>query len=326
MTLAEALARPERDTFAALRLALAVAVVVSHAWPLALGPGTPEPLHELTGRSLGGWAVLSFFFLSGILITGSAERQSAVAFWTARARRIFPGLVAALLVTLAFAIASGATPTLAEAVTYLLRAATLVSIEHQIPGAYPSNPLPGVVNGPIWSLFHEVAAYLICLLAVRTGLARHAIGMSLIVVSALALMLAPGLPARVETFAPLFAAFAAGMMVWHLRASLPLDARLFLPALFLLPFGTAAIAPALGAALLLVALRGRARHVKADLSYGTYLYGWPVAQFLVHLLPGIAPLELALISTLATLPFAAASWYLVEHPSLRRPVTRKLPA
>jgi peptidoglycan/LPS O-acetylase OafA/YrhL len=326
MTLAEALARRDRDTLAALRLALAVAVVVSHAWPLALGPGTDEPLLALTGRSLGGWAVLSFFFLSGILITGSAERQPALAFWTARVRRILPGLGAALIVTLAFATLSGATATLTEMAVYLVRGLTLVSIEHQVTGAYPSNPIPGIVNGPVWSLFHEVAAYLICTLAVRSGLTRHRAGVALLVVAALVLMHIPGLPARVETFAPLFAAFACGMAVWHLRASLHLDARMFLPALLLLPFGTAAIAPALGAALLLVAFCGPARHLRADLSYGTYLYGWPVAQLIVHLLPGIGPLELALLSTLATLPLAAASWYLIEHPSLRRRRLRNLAA
>jgi hypothetical protein len=50
----------------ALRLLLAAAVVVSHAWPLALGPGTAEPLAALTGHALGGWAVGLFFFLSGL--------------------------------------------------------------------------------------------------------------------------------------------------------------------------------------------------------------------------------------------------------------------
>ena len=34
-------------------LLLAVAVVVSHAWPQAHGPGTPEPLEALTGHPTG---------------------------------------------------------------------------------------------------------------------------------------------------------------------------------------------------------------------------------------------------------------------------------
>ena len=73
-----------------IRLAAAAAVVVSHAWPLAMGPGTAEPLKALTGHSLGGWAVGLFFFLSGVLITASAETHGAAAFWRRRALRILP--------------------------------------------------------------------------------------------------------------------------------------------------------------------------------------------------------------------------------------------
>ena len=128
MTLADALTGPRSANLDALRLVLAAAVIVSHAWPLALGPGTPEPLASATGHALGGWAVLLFFFLSGLLVSGSAERRSLRAFWVARARRILPGLGAALFLTLALALASGATPGAAEAVLWFARALTLVSI------------------------------------------------------------------------------------------------------------------------------------------------------------------------------------------------------
>ncbi len=110
MTLAEAMSRGQTNNLHALRLALAAAVVVSHAWPLAHGAGTDEPLEALTGHSLGGWAVGLFFFLSGLLIAGSAERQTGRGFWAARARRLLPGLAVALLVTLGLAVARGATP------------------------------------------------------------------------------------------------------------------------------------------------------------------------------------------------------------------------
>ena len=91
MTLGDALRSDRSENLNALRLLLAMAVIMSHAWPLALGPGTLEPLEHLTGHSLGGWAVGVFFFISGMLITASAERKSMWRFWTARARRIIPG-------------------------------------------------------------------------------------------------------------------------------------------------------------------------------------------------------------------------------------------
>ncbi len=76
MTLADALSGPRAANLDALPLLLAAAVIVSLARPLALGPGAPEPLSLATGHSLGGWAVLLFFFLSGLLVSGSAERRS----------------------------------------------------------------------------------------------------------------------------------------------------------------------------------------------------------------------------------------------------------
>jgi peptidoglycan/LPS O-acetylase OafA/YrhL len=86
MTLGRGLSSGRTGNLDTLRLLLAASVVVSHAWPLALGPGTAEPLSALTGHSLGGWAVALFFFLSGLLVTASAERRDARAFWVARFR------------------------------------------------------------------------------------------------------------------------------------------------------------------------------------------------------------------------------------------------
>jgi peptidoglycan/LPS O-acetylase OafA/YrhL len=290
---------------------------VSHAWPLALGPGTAEPL-AATGHSLGGWAVLLFFFLSGLLVSGSAGRRSLRAFWAARARRLLPGLGAALLVTLALALASGATPGAEEAAIWFARALTLVSIEHRIPGAFAGNPYAEVVNGPLWSLFHEVAAYAVCVLLVQAGALRRPAALAALIALATALALARDLlPGRLATFAPLFAAFAFGMAAHALRDRLRLGlpaALLCLAAALALPMPVAAAA--LGYSALTLALRAPALPLGADLSYGLYIYGWPVAQTLVHLHPGLAPVELAALSLACTLPFALASWHLVERPAL----------
>src|SRR5205085_8476101 len=54
----------------------------------------------------------------------------------------------------------------------------------------------------------------------------------------------------------------------------------------------------------------------ADLSYGTYLYGWPVQQALVQLFPGTTPSLLLPPAIAISLGLAALSWYLVEKPAL----------
>jgi len=316
MTLDSAMAPGRGNNLNAVRLLLAMAVVVSHAWPLAYGERTPEPLEALTGHSLGGWAVGMFFFLSGLLIAGSAGRSTAARFWSARARRILPGLAVALLVTLLLAALSGAALTPGSAATYFLRGITLISLEHHLPGAFADAPLAGVVNGPLWSLAHEVAAYAVCFAAVRLGLLRHHLGLVVLILAALALWAVPGLPARAATFAPLFLAFALGMLAHAQSARLPLSPWLTLALLMLAPLGWPFAIAALGHGALLLAFRLPALPLADDLSFGVYIYGWPVAQWLIHQLPGLSAPQLAVLSLLAALPFAALSWRLVEAPML----------
>ena len=78
-----------------------MAVVVSHTWPVS-GAG-PDP--SIGGLSLGGYAVLGFFGISGYLITGSANRLSLADYCRKRILRIYPGLWVCLVVT-AFGFAS----------------------------------------------------------------------------------------------------------------------------------------------------------------------------------------------------------------------------
>ncbi|MDX5412423.1 MAG: acyltransferase family protein [Rhodobacterales bacterium] len=319
MYLAQAFGPARPNNLHALRLAAAAAVIVSHAWPLAHGPGTAEPLEALTGHALGGWAVVLFFFLSGLLIAQSAATRSAAAFWIARARRILPGLAVALVVTLLLAAASGAQITPQTAADYILRGLTLVSLEHRIAGAYAGNPYALAVNGPLWSLFHEVAAYAICFAAIRTGLVQRAplalLILSLILWAAATLWT---LPARLETFAPLFLAFAAGVTVWRLRARWPLSLPLLAILLICAPLGWPFAVAALGQAALIFGFRAPVIRLRHDLSYGAYIYGWPVAQYILHQMPGMTAPQLAILSLAATLPLALASWLLVETPALRR--------
>jgi peptidoglycan/LPS O-acetylase OafA/YrhL len=64
-----------------------------------------------------------------------------------------------------------------------------------------------------------------------------------------------------------------------------------------------------------------------DLSYGIYIYGWPVEQGVIWLLGGRAvwwQVFLLALPTAAALAFL--SWHLVESPALRlKPKTRRSP-
>jgi peptidoglycan/LPS O-acetylase OafA/YrhL len=57
--------------------------------------------------------------------------------------------------------------------------------------------------------------------------------------------------------------------------------------------------------------------LRTDLSYGVYIYAFPIQQLLVICGLGIMnPIVFAIIAAIATLPLAALSWFLVEKPSL----------
>lgn len=320
MTLAEALDRGRTGNLDLLRLVLAACVIISHAWPLALGPGTVEPLAELTGRSLGGWAVVLFFFLSGLLITASSQRKSGPDFWKARAKRIFPGLGVTVLVTLGLAMASGSTADLRESTLWAVRAISLVTIEHRLSDAFATNPYALVVNGPLWSLSYEIAAYAMCAMIALAALGKRVIWIGgVLFATAVGQLWPDALPHRLATAAPLFFAFALGMLAFkqrrHMVLSRGLGAALVLASLLLIaPLATLAVCYG----VLSLVLNAPQTRLSADYSYGLYIYGWPVAQSVLWLIPGLGPVALAALSLLATLPFAVASWHLVERPAILR--------
>lgn len=332
-TLAEALARGRRNNLDLVRLAAALAVVVSHAWPLALGAGAAEPLSRTLGLSLGGAAVLLFFFVSGLLIADSAHRTAGrpLAFIAARAGRILPGLFVALVVTAGVAALTGAGFGAGEAAAYVLRGLSLASLQHELTGAFAANPLPYKVNGPLWTLFYEVLCYAVIAAAAWSGLLRRRLGWVALVGSAGALWAGFGpvgteaegaLAYRLSVMAPLALAFALGAAAWGARRALRVDWRLGLAlgALAWAAHGSAFFLPvfvaALGFAALLAAYRLPVRRPGGDISYGVYIYGWPVAQAAVAVLGPVPPLTLAAVSAVAVLPFALLSWRLVEAPAL----------
>ena len=84
-----------------IRAVAAVAVLVSHAYPITLGGKAVEPLRTALGHTLGTLAVFVFFFISGFLIARSFDqKRSLTGFTVARVLRLFPGLLASLLLVM----------------------------------------------------------------------------------------------------------------------------------------------------------------------------------------------------------------------------------
>jgi peptidoglycan/LPS O-acetylase OafA/YrhL len=62
---------------------------------------------------------------------------------------------------------------------------------------------------------------------------------------------------------------------------------------------------------------------QTDLSYGIYLYGWPVQKMLISQLPSINPYELFLASLLVSSMLAYFSWKIVEAPFLNLAIAQR---
>lgn len=318
----------------ALRLVLAALVVVSHAWPLG-GYGA-EPVW---GRfTVGTWAVAGFFTISGWLLTESRLTTPLSSFIWRRVIRIYPAYLAALvLVGFGFSVLGAALGRgdwhAEEAVSFLLRNLGLMVQEFTVGDTLRGTPYPGAWIGSLWTLFFEFLCYLAIAVLVSV-VSRRWLPAAVVTVWVLAsgLTLVLGLTQSLEgssiaRLAQLASFFFAGAALWCVRRATPRHFGLVLACV-----GLIAVAGwvtwlswfcALPAAYLCLWLGQRLPLHRVgrrnDVSYGLYIYAFPVQQIAGLLgLTRWGPLVFAGIALVGSLPFAAASWFAIERPAIRR--------
>lgn len=268
-----------------------------------------------------------FFAISGYLIYESYERSSST--WillTHRFLRIAPGLVVALLIT-----------------------------KHMAKwcGGFVSNPVPYNANGPVWTLTWEVVCYgmlaFIGVLGILNPVAYAAFFASVCVWYLTNL----GDTSHAFTIiAPLIMMFMIGAMLRSCKDRTTFAKNPIIPMLGLAIIYDASVFAKVCAWITVQVpfLWGpnldtpQARHIiymicfpwvviyigahmkrhvplKDDISYGIYIYGWPIAQTLmfVALQHGVkwTPEPYFLCTMLATIPLAYASWRVVEKPAIK---------
>jgi peptidoglycan/LPS O-acetylase OafA/YrhL len=344
-----------QNNFDALRLVAAASVVFSHSFLITEGTQDHEWLIWLTGNQsiLGLVGVFVFFAISGFLVTQSFEATGDVwRFLVKRALRIFPGLLVATALS-AFVLAPVVTTLCPSAFLlrpepyeYVIGNTLLNQTVHELPGVmFVNNPVGLEINGSLWTLRLEFAMYLMVLalgmlrlLSLRVALLLVAFGMACLHFNMLDELEKWGWFFQLLSgWGWLVGFFAAGMVLYKLRHTRIFDGRIALLAFaglvlsvplrqFILLF------PLFGCYLALwLALTPRLPVIPAarfgDLSYGIYIYGWPVEQGVIWLLGGRAvwwQVFLLALPTAAALAFL--SWHLVESPALRlKPKTRRSP-
>jgi peptidoglycan/LPS O-acetylase OafA/YrhL len=315
----------------AIRLVLATAVIVSHAWPIG-GFGDDPAIGDV---NLGHLAVGGFFAISGYLIAQSRLVNRPGRYAAKRAMRILPAFWVCLIVT-GFGLSSvaatrtgGWTP--ADGWRYVLSWADLWNGDWGIGSTLDRAPFATAWNGSLWTLPSEVACYVILGLGLAIAPVRRSPWWSLLafVGATVAAMNVPhGTPGPIQDLAFLAPAFAAGTMLLFWSSRVRVDGRLaLLAAIAFVGVALAGVGQPLGALPLAylclyagITLPPALRRIGSvnDVSYGMYLYGFPVAQLLVVLdvhRAGVVVFVLACVA--ATVPFAAASWWLVERPAMR---------
>jgi peptidoglycan/LPS O-acetylase OafA/YrhL len=158
------------NSFNFIRLFLAFCVVFSHSFALYFG-NEFEPRLPLNGYyiTLGNFAVYAFFVISGFVITNSfVNKPNPKEFLLKRIKRIFPGLIACLFLTVVFfAPLLDSTPQryfqneIPNATRYFALNATGFDIQNNIGNILGNQFTYNEINPVLWTIRFEIIAYLI---------------------------------------------------------------------------------------------------------------------------------------------------------------------
>lgn len=318
------------------RLVLASGVILEHSWPLT-GRKLHPPVEQLLTQ---GW-VDGFFVISGFLITGSWVRNPRLReYFVARVLRIFPGLwvclavVAFVIAPIAVAIQGGPAVKLLLSpapITYVLNNAVFNVYHAGIDGTPKHVPFPGVWDGVLWTLVFELLCYVAVAVAGVAGLLNRkwpapVVFTLFLAASVLVSYPVEAVPTVVQMVTRFSLVFAAGAVLHEFRDVIParwslvaLSAVIVVVAGLLVPnYRILAALPLAYAVVVSGALiHDKRLRLRTDLSYGVYIYAWPMQQFLVICgLAFLRPPVFAVVAAVATLPLAALSWFLVEKRAL----------
>ncbi|MGY5318320.1 acyltransferase family protein [Neomicrococcus lactis] len=319
-----------QNTLNFVRLVLASLVILGHAWPLTGSESHPSL------EFLSGIAVEGFFVISGYLIAASRMNSSFVSFVWKRILRIMPAFWTVLVVIAVIfgpiaSLLDGSNYNWRSAMDFVVRNFFLMMYQWGIDGSVENVPYPNVWNGSLWTLSYEFLAYLAIGLLLTFKLVRRKSIYFLPIIflmSVIAWWLFRG-PLAVSTNfylngARLGSYFLAGSAYFAIRKYLPVSRIwLFVSLIIYVLLYFVGLNNYLGqiflgyVLLVLGAFKWTKIATKNDISYGVYIYAFPVQQILV--LAGTAQFGIAvnvILTFVITVGFAWLSWTLIERPSL----------
>lgn len=342
----EAQLASRRNNFNIIRLFLAIFVCFDHAGLVWSGQVNTE-LIRIGDLTLGFLAVNGFFILSGILITRSIERRGAgLDYFVSRLFRLYPALIVLALVSIFIIgpiVATGEYWTGLSVLSYASEILRFGNTTGSPNGFYPENPYPLEYNSPLWTLRYELLCYLAApLILIIAGRFRR---WTVIVLTILLGLLSAVFPPHtgsvlgndvVAAVLRFGFCFSLGACIWQLRNFVWgqfhwvfVSAVVFLASLH---FGVAIDAAATVFVAAVVLWLGLARFKfgsamqDTDISYGVYIWHYPLMQILMGEGVAQSSLQLLILGLIAVFPIAWLSWIYVEKKALRhKPVFTPAP-
>jgi peptidoglycan/LPS O-acetylase OafA/YrhL len=157
-----------KNNFDFLRLIFAVFVIITHSYPLS-GIIEEDILFQITHgqTSLSYIGVRGFFVISGFLIFQSLLRSKSLTdYYWKRVLRLFPALFIVLLLTVLLGVfvyqGSPLDYFASKSVrTYIPNNLTLYSLQYHISGVFETNPYKSAINGSLWTIPYEFTLYIL---------------------------------------------------------------------------------------------------------------------------------------------------------------------
>ncbi len=326
-----------KNNFDIVRLLLAFIVLLVHSAEVTRSIDIRFLAHYLNSD----FAVKGFFSISGFLIAKSYLRSRSINdYFIKRIQRILPAYIFAILLCFTIGLALTALPLAdflqhRDTLRYLIANLTFLNfIQPTLPGVFTDNPNQPL-DGSLWTIKAELTLYLLLPLVV-TLMKRNPLRVwgAIFVISCAWFYFFTSIYSgpKADTLAKQFVALAAYFFFGSLLAMhRPLFDRLRIVSLVSMILWLICkqskfafvIEPVAFSSIVLLCCTSLCREIKisqfGDLSYGIYLYHWPIIQVLQYAgifnVNAFAGLALTIILTVA---LAYTSWNLLESRFLQR--------
>lgn len=329
------------NNFGFLRLLFAYLVIFSHSPVLVNINPSQDLLHSLTGGvTFGALAVDGFFLISGYLIYQSYENsRSLFGYILKRVLRIYPGfIVASILSVILVVTLAGGWPLLIKLNPYewgIMVVKTLGLSTPYVNGLIINASIP-LINDSMWTIRYEFVCYLMIPLIGFIGLGKIGIFlMTCLFISLHVYLLANNIEISFRNnaffsshqFFRLSSAFLVGICFYKFKNAiswnrnyaffccLALIGLRFISTTFfevgLITFG--------GYLMFNFAFNFKNKMIqrvgyKTDISYGVYLYAWPIQISMVHYINSVNSWQLSTITIILASICGYISWMWVEKP------------